>query len=328
MLLLPTLFPPTVFAQDIRIVDFTYPQHASTGEPVLFRITVRNLDAADQFAEVDVTLTEIGTGREIAVTPVAMGTVPAGGTLTITSTWSPSQAGLFTVSLPLFDGVGTRHDRVTGKFPLHIGTNADALHVYPDALHLGAIPPGRFMHPIPLEIRWNFFRFNLLELDQPFSIRLYTDNASRYRGVDGAIRQGSPAGLISDDGRYTIPFKIWTVNFGPDVQETGWDPDLMGPPPVDDDTFWIGPLLTGGDREVGAVSWLRVPDFSEMASDPASWRRIIGQDPHDTRLVADTNVTGDFTLPSPVTLYVATEAGPTAVQGTYSATLVVELYSP
>ena len=322
------LAPGPAWAITLRIVDFSYPQHAQPGGSILFRVTVRNLESTAQFAEVDVTLTKIGTSSEITVVPVAIGTIAAHGTSTLSSTWSPAIAGLYTVTLPLYDGNGTRVDRVSGRYPVHVGTTTDTLHVFPDAVHLGTIPAGRFMYPVPLEIRWNFFEFNRLRLDQPFTIRVYTDNVTRYRGIRGAVRAGSPAGLVSEDGRFTIPLKIWTVNFGPDVQETGWDPKIMGPPPVDDDTYWIGPLLADGGREVGAVAWLRVPDLSEMSSDPGSWRRLIGQDPTDTRFISDTNVTGDFTLTSPVTAYLATEAGPTAVPGTYSGNLIVELYSP
>lgn len=330
-LLLPTLFPPTsllptVFAVDLRIVDFTHPQHAVPGESVLFRITVRNFDSATQFAEVDVTLTEVGTGRETTVVPVATGFIPPGGTATITSTWAAAN-GIFTVSLPLFDGNGTRVDRVTGR-AIHVGTNADTLHVFPEVLNLGAVPPGRFMYPIPLEIHWNFYRSNRLALDQPFALRVYTDNASRYRGIEQSVRPGSPAGLVSEDGRFAIPLKMWSVNFGPSVEETGWDASAMGPPPVDDDALWRGPLLTNGNREVGAVAWLRVPDYSEMTSDPSSWRRVIGQDPHDFKFVTDTNPGGDYTLPSPVTVYVATEGGPATPEGHYTGALVVELWSP
>ena len=311
----------------LQIVSFDYPQHGTPGEGILFRITIQNPDAVAQFAEVDVTLTNIETERETTVVPVATGTVGAGGTLTITSTWT-AVAGLYTVSFPLFDGNGTRVDRASGSFPVHIGTNADTLHVFPETIDLGTIPEGRFMYPTPLEIRWDFFRFNRIRGDQPFSLRIYTDNAAHYRGTPGALRTGSPAGLISEDGRFSVPVKLWTVNFGPDVQETGWDAKLMGPPPVDDDTFWAGPILTDGSREYGSVAWLRIPDISEMSSDNGSWRRLIGQDAYDSRFAGDANATGDFTLPSPVTVYLATEGNAATVEGHYSGTLIVELYSP
>ena len=278
--------------------------------------------------ELVVILTDQKTHAETVPIDVGSGSVASGDIFTFVQS-TTSATGTYTVTFRILDGDAVRSDQLTGKYPIHVGLEADELHVFPDALHVGTLQPGRSMHPVPLEIRWNFFRFNQLAHDQPFYIRVYTDNAARYRGIPGAIRRNGPAGLVSSDGRYTIPMKIWTANFGPDVQETGWDNDMMGPPPVDDDTFWRGPLLTTpGEREAGAVAWARIPDFSEMSSDPSSWRRLIGQDPDDSRFVADTNITGDFTLPSPITAYVATETGPTSVAGTYSATLIVELYSP
>ncbi len=65
-----------------------------------------------------------------------------------------------------------------------------------------------------------------------------------------------------------------------------------------------------------------------MTANPVTWRRMIGQDAYDNRFVSDANITGDFTLKSPFTFYMATEAGAAAVEGTYTATLVVELWSP
>jgi len=326
-LLVSALVPATSWAATLRILDVAYNQHFTPGESMTFRVRAQNLEPTAQGMELLVILTNLNTGEETTPIDVGSGSVASGATFTFTPS-TPAVTGLYTVTFRLLDGAAIRSDQVAGKFPLHVGTNADTLHAFPDALHLGTIPAGRSMHPIPLEIRWEFFRFNRLAIDQPFSIRMYTDNAPRYGGIKGALRPASPAGLISEDGRFTVPLKIWTANFGPDVQETGWDADSLGPPPVDDDTFWIGPLLTDGGREVSAVAWLRVPDVGEMSSDRGSWRRVIGQDPSDSRFVSDTNITGDFTLPSPVTVYVATEGGPTTVEGHYSTTLVVELSSP
>ena len=321
------LVAPSAWAATLRILDAAYDQHFTPGEPITFRVRAQNLEPTSQGIELLVILTNQETGAETTPIDVGSGAVASGEIFTFVQS-TTAETGRYTVTFRILDGNAVRSDQITGKFPIHVGTNADLIHVFPEALHLGTLPPGRFMHPVPLEIRWDFFRFNRLRVDHPFHVRVYTDNAARYRGVPGAVRAASPAGLVSDDGRFAIPLKIWTVNFGPDVQETGWDPDTMGPPPVEDDTFWIGPLMTNGGREVGAVAWLRVPDLSEMASDPAGWRRLFGRDPTDRRYITDTEVTGDFTLSSPVTMYVATDAGPTAVQGRYSATLVVELYSP
>lgn len=321
------LAPAPAWALTLRILDASYDQHVVDGGLWTVRVRVQNLEPNTQAMELVVILTNQVTGE--ATTPIDVGgpSIVSGGIHTFVQSTGVS-AGRYTVAFRILDGSAVRSDQITGRYPLHVGTNTDLLHVFPDALSLGTIPPGRFMHPIPLEIRWDFYRFNRMATDQPFAIRVYTDNAARYRGLPGALHPTSPAGLVSDDGRFSIPLKIWTVNFGPDFDETGWKASAMGPPPVDDDTFWKGPLLTNGEREVGAVAWLRVPDYSEMTSDPSSWRRLIGQDPADQRFVNDTNVTGDYTLASPVTVYLATEGGATTVQGRYSATLVVELWSP
>ena len=163
---------------------------------------------------------------------------------------------------------------------------------------------------------------------QTCALPIYTDNAARYEGIPHALGKVSPAGLVSLNGRYVIPIKCWTINFGPDIQETGWDAAIAGPPPVDDDDYWLGPPLIEGTRSYGSANWVRIPDLQDMTPNPVTWRRLIGQDQYDSRFVADANVTGDFTLKSPFTLYLATEAGPTAVEGSYAANLVVELWAP
>lgn len=321
------LFPALCQAQQIRIVSVDYRQHFRPNEPVQFTVVIQNDDPTVQFAEVDITLTNLDTEQEITLTPVLTGFVPAGQTLPLVGAYI-LQPGLYTVSFPLFDGNGVVRDRLGGKFPLRIGSETESVRVFPEVINLGTIPPGRYMHPIPVEVSWNFYRFNHLRRAQPFTIRIYTDNAARYQGIPGAVRRSSGAGLVHMSGRYVLPLKIWNLNFGPDIQETGWDASLAGPPPVDEDDYWLGPPLLENTRSFGAAAWVRVPDFTDMTANPVTWRRMIGQDAYDNRFVSDANITGDFTLKSPFTFYLATEAGPTAVEGTYTATLVVELWSP
>ncbi|MBI1953357.1 MAG: hypothetical protein HYS41_04455 [Candidatus Omnitrophica bacterium] len=323
------LFLPPAFAQKaLRIGSVSYDQHVHSTELIKFTVAVKNNEATTQFAEVDITLTNVETEQELTLVPVLTGNVLAGQESVLVTTYQNIPDGTYTVSFPLFDGDGVRVDRVTGSTPIHIGTETETLQVFPEVIHLGTLPPGRAMFPTPIEVRWAFYRFNRLRLDQPFYIRIYSDNAARYRGVRGALRRNSPAGLVSADGRFAIPLKLWNLNYGPDMQEGGWDAALAGPPPVDDDAFWIGPELLEGGRNLGSANWVRIPDLSEMTSDPVSWRRLIGQDPFDNRYVSDSNQTGDFTLKSPFTLYLAAEAGPTAVEGAYTANLVVELWDP
>ncbi len=318
-------------AIDLKIQSVSYEQHFAPDESIVFTVVVKNNESTSQFAEVDVTVTNIDTRVETTLTPVLTGTVPASGTLTLPQTSYKLPAGIYTVSFPLFDGNGVRVDRVQGKFPIHVGKEKESLEVFPEVISLGGIPPGRYMHPTPIDVSWSFFRFNRLRVDQPFVVRIYTDNAARYRGIPEAIRRGSPAGLVSMDGRYTLPLKFWTLNHGPETQVTGWDSSLAGPPPVDDDDIWRGAPLLEGKRNFDMAAWIRLKDLSEMIAAPFGWSRgegLIGQDPHDVRYAVDRNVTGDFTLKSPFTFYLATEAGPTAVEGAYSATLIVELWSP
>lgn len=323
-----------------QIASVSYDQHFNPTESVTFNVTVANTAATAQFVEVDVTLVNVDTEVETTLTPVLTGTVPSGGTLRLTHSGGTATynlqalgigSGTYTVSFPMFDGNGVRIDRVGGKFPIHVGTETESIRVFPEAIHLGVIPPGRFMHPTPVEVSWSFFRFNQLRLDQPFVIRIYTDNAARYRGIPGALQKTSPGGLVSLDGKYVIPLKTWSLNSGPDIQETGWDANLAGPPPVDDDQAWIGPPLLEGRRNSNGAAWIGLRDYAELGASPFGWSRgegLIGQDPNDIRYATEKNVTGDFTLKSPFTFYMATEAGPSAAEGSYATTLVVELWSP
>lgn len=329
----------------LKIASVSYDTHFLPTESVEFNVAVFNSGSTSVTAEVDIALTNVDTERERTLsTPAVLvadnsqsNGVPAGGTKRMTHSGGSSiyslsansiGAGTYTVSFVLFDANGIRRDHVSGPFPLHVGTETESISVFPQTIHLGVLPPGRTMHPTPIEVSWNFFRFNRLRLDDPFSIRVYTDNASRYRGIPQALQRGSPAGLVSLDGKYLIPLKVWNLNYGPELEATGWDVSLAGPPPVDDDAAWLGPPLLEGKRHLDAAAWVRIPDFSEMTSHPSSWRRLIGQDITDSRFVGDTNSTGDFTLRSPFTFYLATDAGSTAVEGSYSTTLVVELWSP
>ena len=312
-----------------KIISRDFPQNVNPGEPITVNVAVENTENTSQFVEVDVTIVNTETGQESTLIPVLTATLTPRETRTLSGSYaSPLQQGNYTVVFPLYDGNGVKIDSVRGRFPLRVGTETESIRVFPEAIHLGTLPPGRHMFPTPIEVRWSFFQFNRISKDQPFTIRIYTDNAARYEGIPHAIGKVSPAGLVSLNGRYVIPLKCWSLNFGPDVQATGWDAKLAGPPPVDEDDSWIGPPLLEGARNYGSASWVRIPDLVDMTPDPTTWRRLIGRDQYDTRLVTDTSPTGDATLESPFTFYLATEAGPTAVEGSYASNLVVELWNP
>ena len=329
--------PSSAFAaKNLQIVSVQYDQHAHPNEAISFSIVVRNKEATAESAEVDITISNVDTEAETTLTPVLTTStnIPAGQTAALRGSYvigNLAGSGTFTVSFPLFDGNGLRSDRLQGKYPIHIGTETESIRVFPEAINLGTLPPGRTMYPTPIEVSWSYFRFNRLRLDQPFVVRIYTDNAARYHGVPGAVRRGSPGGLVSLNGKYAVPLKVWCLNFGPDLQEVGWDSALAGPPPVDDDNSWLGPPLIEGSRHYGGASWVRIKDRVELGVSPFGWSRgegLIGQDPHDNRYANEKNPTGDITLKSPFTLYVATETGPNAVRGSYSGTLIVEIWSP
>lgn len=326
------LAAPCAFAQkNLRIVSASYDQHFNPSEAPTFTVTVQNNEPTNEGVELVIIANNLDTEQESVLADVGSGAgaVPAaGGTFTFRTTVGLLAAGTYTLTFRILDGGAARSDQLRGKFPIHIGSETESLRLFPETINLGTIPPGRYMHPIPVEVSWSFFRFNQLRQDQPFTIRIYTDNAGRFGGIPGAVAKVSPAGLVHMSGRYTLPLKVWNLNLGPDVQGTGWDATLAGPPPVDEDDHWLGPPLLEGKRNLNSTSWARVPDLVDMTANPIGWRRLIGQDPYDSRFVSDTNLTGDFTLRSPFTFYIATDAGPTAVEGTYTASLVVELWSP
>ncbi len=344
-------------AQTGKITNYSYSTHFSPGETVRFSATVKNTGSVLDDYYIQVALTNHSTGQEVSPYPTSGdGTIGAGATMVLTTgqaapvpgglgvapvDWTAT-AGLYTVTILLYNSVSTEVHRVSGSEPVHVGQTTDSVAAFPKVLDLGALQYGRFMHPAPVEISWDFYeRSSQIRKDQPWYMRIYTDNHKRYKGVDGGIysgrvatqergsasAMGSPAGLISSDGRYTIPLKVWCLNFGPDVEE-GWDTNLLGPPPVKEDYYWKGPLLDNGKRDWSRVAWQWIPDYIDMSADTMTWRRLIGQDPYSTHYVSDSNPTGDFTLASPFQIFVAYETSPTAVEGKYWTDLIIEIYSP
>lgn len=344
-------------AQPGRIIDSHYLTHFSVGETVRFTAVIKNLGTVADDYYIQVVLTNVTTGKEFAPYPTSGdGSIGAGKTMVLTTglpapipggigavpaDWT-SVAGIYSVTILLYNTGVPEVNRISGREPVHVGSATESLAAFPKVLDLGTLQYGRYMHPMPIEISWNFFGFNSqIRKDRPWYMRIYTDNQKRYQGIYGAVysgriatqegggasAMGSPAGLISEDGKYTIPLKIWCLNFGPDVEE-GWDANLLGPPPVQEDHYWKGPLLDDGTRDKTRVVWERVPDYMDMTADTATWRKLIGQDPFDTHYVSDSNPAGDFTLPSPFQVFVAYETSPTAVIGKYTTDMIIEIYSP
>ncbi len=307
----------------VQSIDFS--THTLPRRTVVFRVQIRNNEATSQAAYMAIVLTRSnGAAPEYYSSAI---TVPAGGIGILTSTASNLQAGAYTVSAILFDALDERSGRGFATEPLHVGALVDSVSLFPTLLDFGTLDYGRQMLPVPVEVTWEHALFNRLGKDERWFMRIYTDNATRYEGIPGALRHGSPSGLVSSDGRYAISLKVWCINFGPDVHETGWNAEVMGPPSVDD-RFWLGPTLDTGRRDEDRATWQTVPDYSEMTSNTKTWRKLIGQDPFDSQYVTEQNPTGDATLASPFELYLASETSAISVAGSYAGTLVVELYSP
>lgn len=324
-------------AQAAHITNYTYTHNFTAGRTATFYTTIRNTGdviAPPAYIYVQVILTNSATGAAIYPAGATSTTsLAAGATFTSATAWT-TIAGKYTVTLIVYGSVNgvteTELTRIYGAFSIRVGSSptAETLKAFPTTIDFGIIPYGRHMHPIPLEITWDFFLYNVQGEQQAWYMRIYTDNATRFKGIENAVNMASPAGLVSSDGRYVIPIKVWCLNYPPEDQEMGWDTNISGPPPVDDDTYWKGPMLDSGERYENKAAWLRIPDYSEMTADRGTWRNLIGQDITNTQYVTDVNRSGDFTLKSPFSAYFATDAGPAAVKGNYSCNLILEIYAP
>lgn len=340
---------PPAYGKVVWITEYSYDTHYEPGETVNFSTRVYNSTAAElEDMYINIVLTNLSTGAVVLPYPASSATdIPAGATVTITTdstSWTATE-GTYTVTIILYDRTSREQHRVSGSEPMRVGRAEDFVSAFPNIIDFGALPYGRYMLPNPIRIHWNFYMKNRLRRDHPWYMRIYTDNRSRYKGIKGALYQNrrtyftskiwvrtnvenTPSGLISSDGKYAIPLRVWCLNFGPDWEEVGWNDTLLGPPPVNDDYVWKGPLLDDGKRDNDRRAWLWIPDISDMTSDKRTWRSLIGRDPYNANFVGDNNPTGDFTLDSPFDIYLATEASPTTVMGKYSGKLVIEIYTP
>lgn len=333
-------------ASHMKITDYHYLTHYNPGETVTFTVIAKNEGSVViNYAYGDIVLTNQATGAETEIGGGATNNITVGTTITSTATWT-AQAGTYSVTIQVIEStdgvVETRADRKFGSEPVRVGTTTDSVSAFPRVLDLGTLQYGRYMHPMPLEINWSVFtRSSQLLKDHPWYMRIYTDNHRRYQGIEKAVyagrialqeegsasAMGGPGGLVSADGKYTLPLKVWCLNFGPDVED-GWDTNLLGPPPVKENQYWKGPLLDDGKRDSSRSAWLWIPDYADMTSDVGTWRKLIGRDPFNSQYSSDSNVIGDFTLDSPFQVFLAYETSPTTVVGKYSTDLIIEIYSP
>lgn len=318
------------------VSSYHYKKTARPGENIVITLRVFNNTAAMSMYTITTVLTTRSTLSFEFSSGLIVTRANERDTVTI-SVQAPQEEGVYSVSLILDGSLGgiAQVLRQYGTYPIVIGNPRQSINAHPSRVNFGRLHEGRFMYPIPIKIRYKVFSFNDLGDVNPWTIRIYSDNANKYTGI-GALTKLSPAGLVHSSGKYAVQLKFWNLNWGPDAHATGWDPELQGPPPIEDDLFWKGALLDESTPEknlydVERQPWLRIHDYSEMTNDIHHWRRCVGVYTYDGQFINPTNTTGDFTLsvpPDPFEIYLAVEIGSTAVRGKYTGRLVLELFSP
>jgi hypothetical protein len=143
--------------------------------------------------------------------------------------------------------------------------------------------------------------------EYPWILRVYTDNL-HFFGIGGALRTSSPAGLVSQDGQFTLPLFIQTPNSGedewrriPDAGEPGYLP--YAPQPEPGETAYTDCVVLGIDPRNG--SWVAGPD-----------RRLY---------TGDDNFLGDLTVQTPFEMVLQAHVAPSAVRAQYETTLYFEI---
>lgn len=143
----------------------------------------------------------------------------------------------------------------------------------------------------------------------PWIMRIYTDN-THYQGISGALVSPTRAGLVSVDGRFTIPLEVHHPNLTPNQ-------------------FVVIPDLS--DRDYATYQ-----PPAEAGQHPFHELIIIGIDPRNATWVAgpdgqlftdDDNPKGDITLPNPFTLVFQARFDASTAQGEYLSRLVIEVVS-
>ena len=142
----------------------------------------------------------------------------------------------------------------------------------------------------------------------PWIMRLYTDNL-HFAGVAGTIHRPGPAGLVSQDGQFVIPLEVNSPALGegvwrrvPDLNEPGYRPYQPSSEPTE------------------AVAYT---DCIVMGIDPRNAAWVAG--PDGVLFTDDDNPLGDVTAKTPFELTLRVDVSPQAVQGSYEATLYIEI---
>ncbi|MDD5449160.1 MAG: hypothetical protein PHO42_00990 [Candidatus Omnitrophica bacterium] len=141
----------------------------------------------------------------------------------------------------------------------------------------------------------------------PWIMRIYTDNTN-LTPLAGSLSAINKAGLISEDGQYTVPLEAACPNFGKDV----W----VYVPDINNDTY----KAYAPPREVGTA------DYTEciiMGLDPRNADWVSG--PDRTLFTADDNPLGDTTLATPFDIRFAAYFDEKTIKGKYTSNLYIEL---
>ena len=141
----------------------------------------------------------------------------------------------------------------------------------------------------------------------PWIMRIYTDNTN-FMPVAGSLTAKSKAGLISEDGQFTIPLEISCPNFGknvwahiPDINDKGYKP-----------------YRPSKDPGIGEHT-----DRIIMGIDPRNADWVSGSD--RTLFTEDDNPLGDITLGTPFDIKFAAYFDEKSVKGNYTSNLYIEL---
>jgi len=143
----------------------------------------------------------------------------------------------------------------------------------------------------------------------PWIMRVYTDN-SNFMDLVGSVHSQSKAGLISLDGRYTVPLQVNCPNFG----ESVW----VYIPDINDEHY----KAYKPPKEVGAR------DHTEciiMGIDPRNADWVSGRD--RALYTRDDNTLGDITLATPFDIKFSAEFDEKTIKGKYTANLYIEIIS-
>ncbi len=141
----------------------------------------------------------------------------------------------------------------------------------------------------------------------PWIMRIYTDNVN-FTPVAGSLGSQSRAGLISEDGQFTIPLEISCPNFGKDV----W----VYVPDINDETYrsYQPPKEPGLSAHTDCVI---------LGIDPRNADWVSGRD--RTLFTADDNPLGDITLTTPFDIQFAAYFDENSIKGSYTSNLYIEL---